>query len=107
MKKGGRSNKQAEKELAGTFSEGKNELLFSEFGINYSKEPEIYRRGTIVIRELVEDENKMKKYLEFKEKEPEKKLSEPKKIRAIKMVHDDMIKGTFWKDYFPEIFAKI
>jgi tRNA(His) guanylyltransferase len=36
--------------LKGTFSKDKNELLFSQFGINYNSEPEVYKRGTILIR---------------------------------------------------------
>ena len=36
--------------MKGTFSKDKNELLFSQFGINYNSEPEVYKRGTILIR---------------------------------------------------------
>lgn len=36
--------------LNGTDTEFKNELLFTKFGINYSKIDPVYRKGTIVIR---------------------------------------------------------
>ena len=34
------TNKMAQERLKGTFSNDKNEILFSEFGINYNNEPE-------------------------------------------------------------------
>ncbi|CDZ96492.1 trnahis guanylyltransferase [Phaffia rhodozyma] len=42
---------QAHKALQGSFSKDKNEILFSRFGINYSKLDERYRKGSILIRE--------------------------------------------------------
>ncbi|EMC99302.1 hypothetical protein BAUCODRAFT_66046 [Baudoinia panamericana UAMH 10762] len=48
--KGGLTATEAEQELKGTVSSDKNELLFSRFGINYNKEPQIYRKGTVVHR---------------------------------------------------------
>lgn len=41
---------QAEEHLKGTVSSDKNELLFTEFGINYNNEPEEFRKGTVIIR---------------------------------------------------------
>ena len=46
----GKDGKTAHERLKGTQSKDKNEILFSEFGINYNAEPEIYKRGTIFIR---------------------------------------------------------
>ena len=37
----------------GTLSGDKNELLFSEFGVNYNNLPEIYRKGTLLVRSTV------------------------------------------------------
>ena len=50
---GGLSVTDAHKRLKGTFSKDKNEILFSEFGINYTKEDAIFRKGSILVRELV------------------------------------------------------
>ena len=44
---------QAEEKLRGTFSGDKNELLFSQFGINYNNESELVRKGTVLIRKKV------------------------------------------------------
>jgi len=46
--KGGLSNREAEQRLKGTVSGDKNEILFSEFGVNYNNEPEQYRKGTVL-----------------------------------------------------------
>ena len=36
--------------LKGTLSKDKNEILFSEFGINYNNEPEQFRKGTTLVK---------------------------------------------------------
>jgi tRNA(His) guanylyltransferase len=40
VQQGGLSNREAQEKLKGTFSNDKNEILFSQFGINYNNEPE-------------------------------------------------------------------
>ena len=30
----------------------KNEILFSDYGINYNKEPDIFKKGTIIYRDV-------------------------------------------------------
>nr|CAG4638638.1 EOG090X0AR4 [Cyclestheria hislopi] len=50
VQKGGLSTAQAEEKLRGTFASDKNEILFTDFGINYNNEPEMFRKGTILIR---------------------------------------------------------
>lgn len=53
--KGGMEAREAEERLKGTVAADKNEILFSEFGINYNNEPEIFRKGTVVYRAYDED----------------------------------------------------
>lgn len=36
--------------LKGTLSGDKNEILFSQFGINYNEEPQQFRKGTTVYK---------------------------------------------------------
>jgi len=59
--KGGLTNRDAQERLKGTFSNDKNEILFSEFDTNYNNEPEQFRKGTTLYRQKVEipieDEN--------------------------------------------------
>ncbi|KAF2218476.1 Thg1 C terminal domain-containing protein [Elsinoe ampelina] len=52
VNQGGQSPTDAELELKGTFSADKNEILFSRFGINYNNEPEVYKKGTVIYRDL-------------------------------------------------------
>lgn len=49
---GGMSNKEAEEALKGTLAADKNEILFSRFGINYNHEPEIYKKGSVIFRDV-------------------------------------------------------
>lgn len=51
---GGRTNTEAQQDLSGTFSNDKNEILFQQFGVNYNNLPEMYRKGTILVRKTVE-----------------------------------------------------
>ncbi|GAA5987073.1 hypothetical protein JCM10908_001015 [Rhodotorula pacifica] len=48
---GGRTTTQADKDLQGTVSSEKQELLFSRFGINYNTVDDMYKKGSIVIWE--------------------------------------------------------
>lgn len=48
--KGGLSPNEAEERLRGTLSGDKNEILFSQFGINYNNEPDLFKKGTILVR---------------------------------------------------------
>ena len=41
--------------MCGTLSSHKNEILFQEFGINYNNEPAIFKKGTTLVRKLVQD----------------------------------------------------
>lgn len=67
----------------GTLSSDKNEILF-QLGINYNNEPEIFKKGTIFIREPREDK---------------------KKKLIINKYHIDLIKESFW-DSRASIFTK-
>uniref|UniRef100_A0A182W2D9 Probable tRNA(His) guanylyltransferase n=1 Tax=Anopheles minimus TaxID=112268 RepID=A0A182W2D9_9DIPT len=81
----GLSNADAEKRLQGTLASDKNELLFSQFGINYNNEPVIYRKGTILL--------------------PKSVYVKDKKQRLIVPIFDDLIGDAFWVTH-PEILDK-
>ncbi|KAL9086883.1 MAG: hypothetical protein Q9165_006889 [Trypethelium subeluteriae] len=51
IQKGGMNSTDAEKELMGTVSSDKNEILFSRFGINYNNEPEMFKKGSVLYRD--------------------------------------------------------
>ena len=44
----------AEKELSGTVSSEKNELLFTQFNMNYNKELEMFRKGSTLVWSEIE-----------------------------------------------------
>jgi hypothetical protein len=44
--------REAEQRLKGTVSSNKNEILFKEFGINYNNEPECFKKGTVLYRDV-------------------------------------------------------
>ena len=52
---GGMTPHEAQQRLKGTVSSDKNELLFSQFNINYNNLPQLYRKGTVLISEQVTD----------------------------------------------------
>lgn len=79
----GLTNQEAENKLMGTLSSDKNEILY-KLGINYNNEPEIFKKGTIFIREPREDK---------------------KRKLIINKYHIDLINEAFWESR-ADIFAK-
>eukprot|EP00088_Acartia_fossae_P038995 TRINITY_DN4054_c0_g1_i6.p1 TRINITY_DN4054_c0_g1~~TRINITY_DN4054_c0_g1_i6.p1 ORF type:complete len:288 (-),score=34.30 TRINITY_DN4054_c0_g1_i6:224-1087(-) len=50
IQKGGMTPKAAQERLSGTLSGEKNEILFSEFDMNYNNEPNQFKKGTTIIK---------------------------------------------------------
>ena len=46
----------AHKRLKGTFSKDKHNILFDEFKLNYNDEPDVFKRGSILLHEFNIDE---------------------------------------------------
>ncbi|GMF71946.1 unnamed protein product [[Candida] boidinii] len=44
--------KEAENRLKGSVSADKHEILFKQFNINYNNEPEVYKKGSVFVREI-------------------------------------------------------
>ncbi|KAI9899126.1 hypothetical protein N3K66_005587 [Trichothecium roseum] len=102
---GGQDNTQAEKTLAGTLAADKNEILFSQFGINYNNEPEIFKKGSVIFRdyELVDPASHSTSTevdgLAEPVKQSKTQTENDKKRRAkarILVDHLDIIKDDFW-----------
>lgn len=85
----------AQVELKGTVSADKNEILFSKFNINYNELPQIFRKGSVVIREKETPENSKEESLPSKPKN--KKIAD--KYPVIATHHVDIIKDDFWNDH--------
>jgi tRNA(His) guanylyltransferase len=50
--KGGLEAREVETQLSGTLASDKNEILWAKYGINYNNEEEMYRKGSVVFREV-------------------------------------------------------
>ncbi|KAI6250929.1 tRNA(His) guanylyltransferase [Erysiphe necator] len=94
---GGLDAKSAEKELTGTLAADKHEILFSRFKINYSKEPEIYKKGTIVIYDPVESEDSSHSKNMTIAKSEKDNLEKEKHRYKLSILHIDLIKDDFWE----------
>ncbi|KAM0788751.1 hypothetical protein ACM66B_002843 [Microbotryomycetes sp. NB124-2] len=105
VQQGGRSTTEANKELAGTISSQKQEMLFSEFGINYNALPEMYKKGSIVLwrNEQVVVDDTLEPSLDLTESEtatrdgPTTKSKRPKIKRQVVVVHEDLISDSWWQ----------
>jgi tRNA(His) guanylyltransferase len=51
VQQGGMSQTAAEEFLKGTVAADKNEILWSRFGLNYNNELEMFKKGSVVLRE--------------------------------------------------------
>ncbi|CAI9734684.1 probable tRNA(His) guanylyltransferase [Octopus vulgaris] len=79
--------------LKGTLSSDKNEMLFTEFNINYNNLPEIYRKGTILIRQKKNEESETCTSITSSNTQPKKCLP------RILTLNVDMIANKFWTEY--------
>ncbi|KAJ4347691.1 tRNA-His guanylyltransferase [Ascochyta clinopodiicola] len=120
VQQGGMKPQDAEQKLSGTVSADKNEILFKEYGINYNNEPECFKKGTILYRDLDERAN-IRRGKDVKKSESTKKDRAPageeasdgrptqmsrtqkekdrkKRSKAkVLMEHVDLIKDEFWE----------
>lgn len=75
----GLTNQEAEERLRGSVSADKNEILFSEFGINYNNLSPMFRKGTILVTKQI-------------------KVDADKKRKVVIPIYDDLIQEKFWRD---------
>ncbi|XP_067899313.1 probable tRNA(His) guanylyltransferase isoform X2 [Heterodontus francisci] len=97
VQQGGLSNIEAEEKLKGTIAADKNEILFLEFNINYNNEPEIYRKGTVLIWHKVEETIDKRATTPDA---PEGKHFVVKRTRnKVLPLHVDIIGDGFWEEH--------
>lgn len=82
--KGGLTNQAAEERLRGTMSADKNEILFSEFSINYNSLNPMHRKGTTLLR----------KHVEYVAGEGKKRT-----CQLVVPYFTDLIKEEFWRTH--------
>jgi tRNA(His) guanylyltransferase len=116
VQQGGLTQPDAEQHLKGTVSGDKNEILFSQFGVNYNKEPEMFRKGSCIFREYEStpvvtaevqqaatdiSENGDTRVTDVPEKLSRTQQEKQRKAKAKAMVvvrHLDIIKDDFWSE---------
>merc|ERR1719391_514121 len=104
VQKGGMTNQDAEKRLKGTFANDKNEILFSQFGINYNAEPEKFKKGTTLYRKKVEiplqhdvNEEKSEQQSDISKLSGQQKFIAKFKLRTVvEEMTGDIINDDFW-----------
>ncbi|XP_033948723.1 probable tRNA(His) guanylyltransferase isoform X2 [Pseudochaenichthys georgianus] len=99
VQKGGLTTAQAEERLKGTLAADKNEILFSEFNINYNTEPAVLKKGTTLIWEK-RDET-VTKCMKLPNAE-EKEVAVTRSRRRVQAHHCDVIGEQFWEEH-PDI----
>ncbi|ESO97020.1 hypothetical protein LOTGIDRAFT_115350 [Lottia gigantea] len=91
---------QAQQRLKGTLSSDKNEILFSEFDINYNNLSDLYRKGSVLIR------NKVGLILTSSGNQTRSKsaFSNNHHLQSSRILtlHCDIIREEFWREH-PEI----
>jgi len=82
VQRGGKTQQEAEQILRGTAPGVKNELLFSQFGINYTKQIHAkFRKGSTLVRQRGNG-------------------------NEIQVIHDDFIRAGFWAQYGEQFQAE-
>ncbi|XP_015272928.1 PREDICTED: probable tRNA(His) guanylyltransferase isoform X2 [Gekko japonicus] len=93
---------QAQKRLQGTLAGDKNEILFSEFSINYNNEPLMYRKGTVLVWQKVNQV--IRKKIKIPKETEEKEIEVTRVKNTPVPLHCDIIGDQFW-DQYPEILV--
>uniref|UniRef100_A0A3B3URF5 tRNA(His) guanylyltransferase n=1 Tax=Poecilia latipinna TaxID=48699 RepID=A0A3B3URF5_9TELE len=96
IQKGGLTTTQAEDRLKGTLASDKNEILFSEFDINYNNESAVHRKGTTLIWEK-RNETVSKRIKRPNEEEQQVPVTRSR--RKVEAYYCDIIGDQFWEEH--------
>ncbi|OJA09803.1 hypothetical protein AZE42_09534 [Rhizopogon vesiculosus] len=61
IQKGGQTTTEAHATLRGTVSSTKHEMLYSQFGINYNEISDMFKKGSVIVREIVKSSDEHEK----------------------------------------------
>uniref|UniRef100_A0A8P4K7F5 Probable tRNA(His) guanylyltransferase n=1 Tax=Dicentrarchus labrax TaxID=13489 RepID=A0A8P4K7F5_DICLA len=99
VQRGGLTTTQADERLKGTLAADKNEILFSEFDINYNNESALHKKGTTLIWEKRDETVTKRTKLPNEE---EKDVPVTRTRRRVQAHHCDIIGDQFWEEH-PDI----
>lgn len=94
VQKCGMTGQEAEQALMGTLAADKNEILFTKCGINYNREPEMFKKGTVIVREYAEWKPVDETGMTPRQKQ---RLAKLRSKAEICIYHEDIIKDQFWE----------
>ena len=108
VQRGGMGNVEAEAALKGTYASDKNEILFQRFGVNYNNEPEIFKKGSTLVRELTSTSGDRSEVMNGDvhvnaiettgvSKTSLAKQEKARKKARIIVLHEDLIGEAFWE----------
>lgn len=87
VQQGNMTTQEAEQRLSKTVSKDKHELLFSEFGLNYNNEPDVFKKGTTIVKEF--------DTAGLSQRQVERKM---KKMGRVRVMHCDIIRDGWWDE---------
>ncbi|PWN30335.1 tRNAHis guanylyltransferase [Jaminaea rosea] len=101
--RGGVTEREAHERLRGTVSAQKNEMLFSEFGINYEREEAMFRKGTTLVwtqeeanETTTQPAEDVHDGLVSSPKGSQQNKRKVKMKRRLRTLHVDIIGDAFW-----------
>ena len=100
MQQGGRTEREAHKILQGTVSAQKHDILYKDYGINYNTLDEMYKKGSVLVRDpppLPEVPNDGA-YKEKKRIEKMRKDGIDGTRGSVQILHVDIIRDDFWNE---------
>lgn len=94
IQKCGRTPAEAEADLLGTLAKDKHEILFLRCNINYNNEPEMFKKGTVVVRSY---ENWAPDAADASARQKQRQEKQRRKA-VVSQLHTDIIKDAFWDE---------
>lgn len=91
VQRGKQTHTEAHASLKGTFSRDKHSILFDKFQINYNAEPEIFKKGSILLW------SKAKTVADPPPVDSKTKANDMVEESQIILVHEDLIKDQWWE----------
>ncbi|TIA92718.1 hypothetical protein E3P99_00479 [Wallemia hederae] len=98
VQQGGKTEREAHKILQGTVSAQKHDILYKDYGINYNTLDEMYKKGSVLVRDPppLPEVPKDGAYKEKKRIEKLRKDGIDGTRGSVQILHVDIIKDDFW-----------
>lgn len=88
---GNLTHPEAHATLKGSFARDKHNILFDRFKINYNTEPEIFKKGSILLWSKANTDSTSSSV------DGENTVNDSKPQRYVMIIHEDLIKDQWWE----------